>query len=148
MVPILEELQDKIDINEVDIDEVDPIVLTNYKIRNIPVLILLKDNKEVWRHVGSISKSDLEKEIENMKLIKSYFEIIEQEPGLEGIYKQIELAGRVSYKSEDKITKDSAKPFVDMLIKKGHTAVLEQGTIYLKLDDNIYKNIFNQDNEK
>lgn len=64
MVPILEELQDKIDINEIDIDEVDPIVLTNYKIRNIPVLILLKDNKEVWRHVGSISKSDLEKEIE------------------------------------------------------------------------------------
>ena len=64
MVPILEELQDKIDINEIDIDEVDPIVLTNYKIRNIPVLILLKDDKEVWRHVGSISKSDLEKEIE------------------------------------------------------------------------------------
>lgn len=64
MAPILEELQDKIDINEVDIDEVDPIVLTNYKIRNIPVLILLKDNKEVWRHVGSISKSNLEKEIE------------------------------------------------------------------------------------
>lgn len=64
MVPILEELQDKIDINEIDVDEVDPIVLTNYKIRNIPVLILLKDNKEVWRHVGSISKSDLEKEIE------------------------------------------------------------------------------------
>lgn len=63
MVPILEELQDKIDINEIDVDEVDPIVLTNYKIRNIPVLILLKDNKEVWRHVGSISKSDLEKEI-------------------------------------------------------------------------------------
>lgn len=64
MVPILEELQDKIDINEIDVDEVDPIVLTNYKIRNVPVLILLKDNKEVWRHVGSISKSDLEKEIE------------------------------------------------------------------------------------
>lgn len=64
MVPILEELQDKIDINEIDVDEVDPTVLTNYKIRNIPVLILLKDNKEVWRHVGSISKSDLEKEIE------------------------------------------------------------------------------------
>lgn len=63
MVPILEELQDKIDINEVDIDEVDPIVLTNYKIRNIPVLILLKDNKEVWRHVGSISKEDLESKI-------------------------------------------------------------------------------------
>lgn len=64
MTPILEELRSKIDIQDIDIDEVDPIVLTNYKIRNIPVLILLKDNKEIWRHVGSISKSDLEKEIE------------------------------------------------------------------------------------
>lgn len=64
MIPILEELNSKINIQEIDVDEVDPIVLTNYKIRNIPVLILLKDNKEVWRHVGSISKTDLEKEIE------------------------------------------------------------------------------------
>ena len=29
-----------------------------------------------------------------MKLIKPSFEIIEQQPGLEGIYKQIEQAGR------------------------------------------------------
>ena len=29
-----------------------------------------------------------------MKLIKPSFEILEQLPGLEGIYKQIELAGR------------------------------------------------------
>lgn len=64
MVSILEELQDKININEIDVDEVDPIVLTNYKIRNIPVLVLLKDDKEVWRHIGNISKTDLEKEIE------------------------------------------------------------------------------------
>lgn len=64
IAPILEELNSKINIQEIDVDEVDPIVLTNYKIRNIPVLVLLKDNKEVWRHVGSISKSNLEKEIE------------------------------------------------------------------------------------
>lgn len=64
MMPILEELKNKIEIEDIDVDEVDPIVLTNYKIRNIPVLVLLQDNKEVWRHVGSISKSDLEKEIE------------------------------------------------------------------------------------
>lgn len=64
MIPILEELNSKINIQEIDVDEVDPIVLTNYKIKNIPVLILLKGSKEVWRHVGSISKSDLEKEIE------------------------------------------------------------------------------------
>ena len=29
-----------------------------------------------------------------MKLINSSFEILKQEPGLQGIYKQIELAGR------------------------------------------------------
>lgn len=67
-----------------------------------------------------------------MRLIKSSFEILEQEPGLDGIYKQIEKAGRTCYKSEDKITESSAKKFVDMLINRGHTACLEQGTVYLK----------------
>ena len=38
-----------------------------------------------------------------MKLIESKAEYIPQEDGLEGIYKQIELAGRTAYKSEDKI---------------------------------------------
>lgn len=63
MMPILEELKNKIEIEDIDVDEVDPIVLTNYKIRNIPVLVLLQDNKEVWRHVGSISKGELEDKI-------------------------------------------------------------------------------------
>ena len=69
MMPVLEELKNKIEIEDIDVDKVDPIVLTNYKIRNIPVLVLLKDDKEVWRHVGSISKSDLEKEIEKYKFL-------------------------------------------------------------------------------
>lgn len=68
-----------------------------------------------------------------MKLIKPSFEIIEQQDGLKGIYKQIELAGRICYKSEDKITDDSAKGFVDKMIKSNHTAMLEHGTVYLKL---------------
>ena len=66
-----------------------------------------------------------------MKLINSHFEIIEQPSGLEGMYKQIELVGRVSYKSEDKITENSAKEFVDKMIKLDHGAVLEHGTVYL-----------------
>lgn len=37
-----------------------------------------------------------------MKLIKPSFEIWEQPSGLEGVYKQIERAGRICYKSEDK----------------------------------------------
>ena len=69
-----------------------------------------------------------------MKLIKPSFEILEQLPGLEGMYKQIELAGRTCYRSTDKITEDSAKEFVDRMIKSGHGAMLEHGTVYLSLD--------------
>lgn len=68
-----------------------------------------------------------------MKLIKPSFEIWEQSVGLEGVYKQIERVSRVCYKSEDKITEDSAKPFVDRMIKSGHGAMLEHGTVYLKI---------------
>ena len=66
-----------------------------------------------------------------MKLCKPLFEIWEQSAGLEGVYKQIERVGRVCYKSEDKITEDSAKPFVDRMIKSGHGAMLEHGTVYM-----------------
>lgn len=68
-----------------------------------------------------------------MRLIKPSFEIWAQEEGLEGVYKQIERAGRVCYKSEDKITDTSAKDFVDRMIKSGHGAMLEHGTVYLIL---------------
>lgn len=67
-----------------------------------------------------------------MKLIKPSFEIWEQEPSLEGVFKQIERAGRVCYKSEDKIAEGTAKAFVDRMIASGHGAMLEHGTVYLK----------------
>lgn len=68
-----------------------------------------------------------------MRLVKPSFEILEQPSGIDGIYKQIEIAGRTCYSSYDKITEDSAKKFVDMLIAKGHTAMLEHGTVYLAI---------------
>lgn len=67
-----------------------------------------------------------------MRLLNQSCEAFVQEPGLDGIYKQIERAGRTCYKSTDKITPESAKPFVDRMIKSNHTAMLEHGTIYLK----------------
>lgn len=69
-----------------------------------------------------------------MKLINSSVTIKEQESGINGIYKQIEWAGRHCYKSLDKITENSAKEFVDRMIKLGHGAMLEHGTIYLTID--------------
>ena len=69
-----------------------------------------------------------------MKLIKPSVEIIKQEEyDLNHIFKFIELAGRTCYKSEDKITEDSAKEFVDRMIKSGHGAMLEHGTVYLTI---------------
>lgn len=65
-----------------------------------------------------------------MKLIESSVQIIEEKDP----YKMIELAGRTCYKSEDKITEDSDKEFVDRMIKLGHGAMLEHGTIYLTID--------------
>lgn len=73
-----------------------------------------------------------------MRIVKPSFEIWEQPAGLEGVYKQIEKVGRVCYKSEDKITEDSAKPFVDRMIKSGHGAMLEHGTVYLKFTTIIH----------
>lgn len=87
-----------------------------------------------------------------MKLIKPYFEILEQKPRniiipsdmeigpkmarqelIDTVYRQIEIAGRTCYKSEDKITQDSAKKFVERMVKSGHGAMLEHGTVYLFL---------------
>ena len=71
-----------------------------------------------------------------MELINPYYEISNQESfDLMGIYKQIEKTGRVSHKSEDRITETSAKDFVERLIGWGHTACLEQGSVYLKINN-------------
>lgn len=68
-----------------------------------------------------------------MRLIKPSFEIIEQKPGVDGLLQHIERCGRTCYKSEDKITEDSAEKFVNMLVNRGHTAMVEHGTVYLTL---------------
>ena len=59
-------------------------------------------------------------------------EIWKQEPGLHGIYEQIEKAARVCYQSQDLIKAGSAELIVKGLIKNKHTAMLEHGTEYLE----------------
>lgn len=71
-----------------------------------------------------------------MKLIKPSVQIIEQDKdnyNINSVFKTIELAGRTCYKSEDRITEDSAKEFVERMIKSGHGAMLEHGTVYLTI---------------
>lgn len=64
LTPIVEELKSTYDIWDIDVDEAENTTLVKYKIRSIPVLILEDDQgKELWKHVGSISKIDLENKL-------------------------------------------------------------------------------------
>ena len=66
-----------------------------------------------------------------MKLIRSNFEVLPQAPGLEGMYKQIEIGARNCYKSEDKIAEGSAEKMVEFLTGRKHYSPLEHGTVYM-----------------
>ena len=65
-----------------------------------------------------------------MKIINASTEILTPITGDE--LQRIEYAGRTCYKSEDKITDDSAKKFVENLIKRGHEAMLEHSSLSVK----------------
>lgn len=70
-----------------------------------------------------------------MKVELSNVEVAKQEPGILGMYRFIERAGRVAYKSEDRITEDSWQRFLKIIKERGHWAVFNQGTVYLRFKD-------------
>lgn len=67
-----------------------------------------------------------------MEIIKPYF-IIEDQIDGKKILKNLERYGRVCYKSEDKITVDSAANFIKMLLKSGHESVIEHEKITVRI---------------
>lgn len=67
-----------------------------------------------------------------MKVIQPGIEILDSIDGNE-ILKRIELIGRVCYKSEDRITSDSAKMFVSNILKSGHESVIEHEKISVRI---------------
>lgn len=67
-----------------------------------------------------------------MKIIPASFEILD-ELDRQSLAVRIEACGRVCYKSEDKITPDSAGPFVKKIIKHGHNSVTEMAVFTLKI---------------
>lgn len=90
-----------------------------------------------------------------MKLINQSYEICNQTDfSMSGIYKHIEKCTRVAYKSEDKITEDSAVSFVNKLLNMKHLAPMEFGTIHFKMpitllktfaEDLMYYNLYNME---
>ena len=71
-----------------------------------------------------------------MEFIVAGYEIIDQEPGLEGMYKAAELPGRICYGSQDKMAPGTAERFCNGLMKSNHGAPLEHATVYLKANLN------------
>ena len=66
-----------------------------------------------------------------MRVIEPSFEIMPVNG--EEILKNIERAGRTCYKSEDKITADSARKFVAGIVKSGHESVIEHEKITVRI---------------
>ena len=66
-----------------------------------------------------------------MKIINACYSIETPIDGAE-ILKRIEKAGRTCYKSEDRITEQSAKGFVRKLIERRHESVLEHESITVR----------------
>lgn len=66
-----------------------------------------------------------------MRIIEPYAEIL-LAPNGETVLKHLELCGRVSYKSEDKITENSAAEFLSKRIAQGHESVLEHIAVTVK----------------
>ena len=70
-----------------------------------------------------------------MKLIRPSYEIItpiNEDEQVRKIIKTIEKVARTCYKSEDKITEDSAEKMIKMLISRDHEAMIEFGDIIVK----------------
>ena len=59
-----------------------------------------------------------------MKILDPSYKILSANDSDEAL-KRIERAGRTCYKSEDKITEESAAKFVEMIIASGHHSVIE-----------------------
>ena len=62
---IIPKYKNKVKFVKIDIEENEK--LTNqYEILSVPTLILLKDNKEIWRKSGSITKNEIIKELDEV----------------------------------------------------------------------------------
>lgn len=66
-----------------------------------------------------------------MKIIEPCVELVNA-PSYPNILSLIEQAGRTCYKSESKITEDSAEKFVRNILKRGHEAVIEHGVVTVR----------------
>jgi len=68
-----------------------------------------------------------------MEIVKPWFKIRTKQHTIDDIMVDLEEAGRTCYKSEDRITKNSADDFIRMIIDRGHETVLEHASISVRI---------------
>lgn len=66
-----------------------------------------------------------------MKKVNARYEILTKDTEKD-ILKKLEIIARTCYKSEDKITEDSCYNFIQGIIKRGHTAMIEHASITVR----------------
>ncbi len=66
-----------------------------------------------------------------MRIIEPSVEILDELDG-KAMLRRIELAGRVCYKSEERISDGTAEKFIRNLVKRGHESVLEHEKITVR----------------
>lgn len=73
-----------------------------------------------------------------MRIIEPSYEILDRNGWT--LTQKMEQAGRIAYKSEDKITADSAIPFCEKMLKSGHFPVIEFANIHIfvEMDESYY----------
>lgn len=67
-----------------------------------------------------------------MKVVAPSSEILE-DLDRQGLAPRIEACGRICYKSEDKITAESAEPFIRRIISHGHNSVTEMAVLTVRV---------------
>lgn len=76
----------------------------------------------------------------SMRVIKPSVQLLKNDTPM----KHIERIGRICYKSEDRITDESAPKFIDMIRGRGHWAMLEHYFFIFKVPEYVYNLLINE----
>ena len=68
----------------------------------------------------------------DIRMVSPYVEIYRQKSGID-ILKDLEQAGRTCYKSEEKMTENSAVKFIKSILQSGHESVIEHATVSARI---------------
>jgi thymidylate synthase (FAD) len=122
-----------------------PFFLSGWKILLNRGAERLKQPSEIAKPTEiSTAHSSYKKKSKPMKIVDPSYEVLDT-LDRESLAVRIERCGRICYKSEDRIDRESALPFVTKMAEHGHNSVLEMGVVTVEVicnNDNEITNLF------